>query len=154
NAITLASARRSSKGPAGFPSNSLSAMPRTMIQASGRRLAVFKTVVESGGVNAAADRLGISQPSVSAHLRALEASVGSPLVVRRRGRANEPTSVGQAVYGYACQVLDKSREFDAKLRKMQRRETQGFVLGSQRNFANQVLPKHLAAFLRQYPEAR
>jgi DNA-binding transcriptional LysR family regulator len=125
-----------------------------MIEASGRRLAVFKAVIELGGVNAAAEHLGISQPSVSAHLRALEASVGSPLFLRRRGRPNQATGVGQAVYGYACQVLDKSREFDLKLRKLQRRERQGFVLGSQRNFANQVLPGHLAAFLRRHPEAR
>src|SRR5919106_953767 len=43
-----------------------------MISASARRLSVFKAVVEEGGFNRAAMRLDISQPSVGAHVRALE----------------------------------------------------------------------------------
>jgi tripartite-type tricarboxylate transporter receptor subunit TctC len=42
-----------------------------MLRAGIRGLDVFKTVVERRGVNAAADHHGISQPSVTAHLRAL-----------------------------------------------------------------------------------
>jgi DNA-binding transcriptional LysR family regulator len=125
-----------------------------MISASPRRLAVFKAVVDCGGINAAADHLEISQPSVSAHIRALEAQVGSPLFARRRGRTNQTTTIGQAIYTYACQSLDKSREMDLELRKLQRGEKQGFLLGSQRNFTNHVLPAHLADFLQQHPEAR
>ena len=43
-----------------------------MISASARRLSVFKAVVEEGGFNRAAMRLDISQPSVGAHVKALE----------------------------------------------------------------------------------
>lgn len=125
-----------------------------MISASPRRLAVFKAVVDCGGINAAADRLEISQPSVSAHIRALETQVGSPLFSRQRGRTNQTTSVGRAVYTYACQLLDKSREIDLELRKLQHGEQQGFMLGSQRNFTNHILPSYLADFLQRHPGAR
>lgn len=125
-----------------------------MISASPRRLAVFKAVVDCGGINAAADQLDIAQPSVSAHIRALEAQVGAPLFLRERGRTNQTTSVGRAVYVYACQSLDKSREIDLELRKLQHGEQQGFMLGSQRNFTNHVLPTYLADFLQRHPNAR
>ena len=89
-----------------------------MISASPRRLAVFKVVVESGGINAAARELDISQPSVSAHIRALERQVGSPLFSRQRGRTNQMTGIGQAIYTYACEFLHKSEEVDLELRKL------------------------------------
>ena len=47
-----------------------------MISASARRLSVFKAVVEEGGFNRAAMRLDISQPSVGAHVKALEQQAG------------------------------------------------------------------------------
>jgi len=50
-----------------------------MISASPRRLTVFKSVVDLGGFNLAAVRLGIAQPSVGAHIKALEAQIGQPL---------------------------------------------------------------------------
>ena len=43
-----------------------------MISASARRLNVFKSVVDCGGFNLAAMQLGIAQPSVGAHIKALE----------------------------------------------------------------------------------
>ncbi|NDA48676.1 MAG: LysR family transcriptional regulator [Alphaproteobacteria bacterium] len=66
-----------------------------------RRLNVFRTVVDCGGVNAAAEHLDISQPSVTAHLRALETQLGSRLFMRSRGRRNIITPTGQALYKYA-----------------------------------------------------
>jgi DNA-binding transcriptional LysR family regulator len=47
-----------------------------MISASPRRLAVFKNVVDLGGFNAAASRLGIAQPSVGAHVKGRASSCG------------------------------------------------------------------------------
>ncbi len=125
-----------------------------MISASPRRLAVFKAVVETGGINAAARELDISQPSVSAHIRALEKQVGSPLFSRQRGRTNQTTGIGHTIYTYACESLHKSHEVDLELRKLQRGEKQSFLLGSQRNFTNHILPAYLAEFLQKHPAAR
>lgn len=118
-----------------------------MLTASFRRLEVFKTVVECGGVNAAADELGIAQPSVSAHIHALERQIGSPLFRRERGRTRQTTSVGQTFYAYACETLAKAQTAHLELRKLQSAEQREFILGCQRTLANHVLPVHLARFL-------
>jgi len=56
-----------------------------LISASARRLSVFKTVVDLGGFNLAADRLGIAQPSVGA-LDQIEREVQHP---PKRGQNHE-----------------------------------------------------------------
>lgn len=57
-------------------------------------LRVFAVVAESGSVTAAASRLYVTQPAVSAALRRLTAVVGAPLFVRS-GRGLELTSRGK-----------------------------------------------------------
>ena len=55
-----------------------------------RRLEAFLAVLEYGGFSRAAERLGVSQPTVSQLVQALERSVGTELLVRGRG-AVRPT---------------------------------------------------------------
>lgn len=67
-------------------------------------LKVFCLVVDSGGVSAAAKALNMSQPSVSAQIRRLEAMVGQPLLERRPGRSAELTDAGRVVYASAREI--------------------------------------------------
>lgn len=126
-----------------------------MVTASVRRLAVFKTVVDLHGVNAAAEYLGIAQPSVTAHIKALEQQVGATLFLRQRGRRHlRPTSTGDALYRYACEVVAKSEEFNQVIRQTRAADAQRLTITAQRVLANNVLPAVLADFLTRYPEAR
>lgn len=60
-------------------------------------LRVFAVVAEAGSVTEAASRLYLTQPAVSAALRRLTESVGSPLFVRR-GRGLALTSRGERLH--------------------------------------------------------
>jgi LysR family transcriptional regulator, mexEF-oprN operon transcriptional activator len=60
-------------------------------------LRVFAMVAESGSVTAAAGRLYLTQPAVSAALRRLTRAVGAPLFARR-GRGLALTSRGERLY--------------------------------------------------------
>jgi DNA-binding transcriptional LysR family regulator len=61
-----------------------------------RQLECFVAAVEEGSVTRAAARIGIAQPSLSGHIRALEEEAGGPLLVRLpRGVA--PTAAGRAL---------------------------------------------------------
>ncbi|WP_437507189.1 LysR family transcriptional regulator [Sorangium sp. So ce1099] len=60
-------------------------------------LRVFAVVVDTGSVTAAASRLYLTQPAVSAALRRLTTAVGAPLFVRR-GRGLALTSRGERLH--------------------------------------------------------
>lgn len=64
------------------------------------RLRIFKCIVETGGIRSAAVILGISQPSVSAHVRSLEAVIGQPLLDRRPGKSGSLTDAGRILYDF------------------------------------------------------
>lgn len=57
------------------------------------QLRAFHAVVRSGGVTRAAQQLGITQPAVSAQVKALEETFDVALL-RRLGRSVEPTALG------------------------------------------------------------
>ncbi len=119
-----------------------------------RRLHVFRTVVDCGGVNAAADHLGIAQPSVTAHLRGLEAQLGSTLFLRSRGRRNVITPTGEALYRYACDALSKSAELQTAVAKFDPSTAKTISIGAQRSLATHIMPRALASFLRGRPTTR
>ena len=117
-----------------------------MISASPRRLTVFKSVVDRGGFNLAADELGIAQPSVGAHIKALEAQVGQPLFHRARGSKPTLTKAGEAVYAYAVDVLRKSEETTSALEGMRQDAAREIVIAVHRDIAAQYLPAWLKTF--------
>lgn len=65
-------------------------------------LAAFAAVVEEGGFDAAAYRLGVTPSAVSQRIKALESQLGQ--VVLRRARPVQPTAAGQIVLRLAKQV--------------------------------------------------
>jgi DNA-binding transcriptional LysR family regulator len=125
-----------------------------MISASPRRLSVFKSVVDLGGFNLAAARLGIAQPSVGAHVKALELQIGQPLFHRHRGSKPKLTKAGEAVYAFAVDVLQKSAEATQALATMRKADAQEIAIAVHRDIATQFLPERLAAFTRKHPGVR
>ncbi|MCB0880721.1 MAG: LysR family transcriptional regulator [Thermoleophilia bacterium] len=77
-----------------------------------RRLRYFVEVVDSGGFTAAAGRLHVSQPSISAQIGVLEREVGHRLL-DRRARPVRPTSTGAALLAHARRAVDAMDAFAA-----------------------------------------
>ena len=125
-----------------------------MISASARRLSVFKSVVDCGGFNSAANQLGIAQPSVGAHVKALEAQLGQPLFQRSRGSKPRLTKAGEAVYAYAVDVLARSEITTRALSDLRAQSTQEITLAVHRDVAAYYLPERLTAFAARYPKVR
>jgi LysR family transcriptional activator of nhaA len=69
----------------------------------------FWAVAREGGVTRAAERLHVSQPTVTAHVRQLEEALGEKLLARA-GRGVVLTEVGRAVYRQADELFTLSRE--------------------------------------------
>ena len=67
-------------------------------------LRYFWTVAREGGLRRAADRLHVSQPTISAQVKALEEQLGEKLT-RRAGRGLALTDAGRRVFDYAEQIF-------------------------------------------------
>src|SRR5262245_3653848 len=77
----------------------------------------FLHVAELGSVSRAADRLHVTQPAVTKQIRALERSLGLPLV-ERTGKGIRLTEAGELVARYGrrgARVLDECRQALAEL---------------------------------------
>jgi LysR family transcriptional activator of nhaA len=72
-------------------------------------LLYFWTVAREGGISRAAEKLRLSQPAVSAQVKALEAALGERLV-QRQGRTLVLTEVGRLVDRYATEIFTTGTE--------------------------------------------
>ena len=79
-----------------------------------RQLRYFIAIVEAGSVSRAAERLRVAQPALSQHVRAMEAALGLPLLIRNP-RGVLPTEAG-------LRLLEQAREIEARFAR------QGFTL--------------------------
>ncbi len=78
------------------------------------RLRVIEAVARNGSVTAAAKELDYSQPSVTHHLRRLEAETGAQLL-QRVGRGIRVTPAGQLLADRATEILGRIDATDAEL---------------------------------------
>ena len=81
-----------------------------------RHLRYFLAVAEAGSFSRAADRLGISQPSVSQQMRDLEAGLRVPLF-QRRGKRILLTPRGLIFQEHARAVLPQLENFLPELNR-------------------------------------
>ena len=72
-------------------------------------LRYFWTVAKEGSLARAAEKLHVSQPSISEQIRDLESAFGEKLF-QREGRNNKLTAAGRVVFGYAEEIFALGRE--------------------------------------------
>ncbi len=69
-------------------------------------LRAFLAVMETGSFNKAADMLNLSQPALSRRIKALEDSIGAPLLERTTRRVS-PTTVGRDLQPLLVRLIDE-----------------------------------------------
>ncbi len=72
-------------------------------------LRYFWTVAREGSLARAAEKLHVSQPSISEQIRELESAFGEKLF-QRQGRKNRLTAAGRVVFGFAEEIFALGRE--------------------------------------------
>lgn len=116
-----------------------------------RRLEVFAKVAELRSFSRAAEALGLTQPTVSEHVRALEDELGVPLL-DRLGRGATPTRAGSLLLGYARRMLALSREARQALDQFQGRLSGELVVGGSTIPGEYLLPAMIGRFKTLYPD--
>ncbi len=124
-----------------------------MFPSTFRRLEVFVAVVDAGSFVAAAERLGISHPSVSNHIQALERQIRCELFLRRRGAVSSLTEQGRRVYERGLELLDKSDSLARELAlAADHNKRFPLTLATQRGVAGGWLCRPLVAYAKTHPE--
>lgn len=116
-----------------------------------RRLQAFRKVYECRGFSRAGEELFLSQPTVSAHVIALERDLGARLF-DRLGRSVLPTPAGEALYRRTHELFDLLDLAVREVDDVTHRVRGDLVVGASTIPAQHILPDILAAFLARHPE--
>ena len=110
----------------------------------------FLAIADTRSLTKAADRLYISQPSLSKYLSRLEQNLGARLF----DRACSPialTRAGEAYYDYVRQAVELERELRDALTTIQEQEEERICLGIGNWRGMVMLPEFLPIFSRRHP---
>lgn len=83
-----------------------------------RQLTYLVAVADSGSISAAAERLGISQPALSAAIQKIEADFDLNLFIRERPHRLTLSPVGRRFVARTRQLLESAEEFDVEARNL------------------------------------
>jgi molybdate transport repressor ModE-like protein len=114
------------------------------------RMRLLVEIDRQGSLSAAADAIGIGQPSASQHLRLLEAAAGQRLV-ERHGRGSRLTDAGSLLAGHAAQALAILDRADHDLAALDGLETGTVHVGASTAPGVYLLPDTLGCFTRDHP---
>ncbi|WP_312636785.1 selenium metabolism-associated LysR family transcriptional regulator [Oscillibacter sp.] len=118
-----------------------------------RQLEAFSRVVETGSFSRAAEALGVSQPTVSSHVTALERELGLTLIARTTREAG-PTEAGRLLSQYAGQMLSLRRQADEALRRFATDLSGTVVIAASTIPGRYFLPRLLSAFQKQHSDVK
>jgi DNA-binding transcriptional LysR family regulator len=116
------------------------------------QLAAFERIVRLGSFHAAAQHIGLTQPSISQRIHELEDILGAQLFVRR-GPKISVTAEGTALIAYADRMLQTAQELSDRFRT--RNPLMGLLrLGLTETFALVCLPELLRRLESRYPSVK
>lgn len=113
-----------------------------------KQLQSFAAVVEYRSFTKAAEKLYISQPTISTHIRLLEEELRSCLIIRSK-RGVEITPRGQELYACARDILSLR---DSLLRRWTEEQSHIIQLGASTIPSAYILPEILPEYGRIHPE--
>jgi DNA-binding transcriptional LysR family regulator len=119
-----------------------------MDQVAGIRL--FIRVVETGSFSKASADVGITQPTATKHVAALEARLGARLF-HRSTRGVTPTEVGAAYYDKCKLIARELEEADNLAALMQSRVQGSLRISTSVAFGRRVLTPLVLRFMQQHP---
>ncbi len=118
-----------------------------------RLLEIFVAIVDAGGFTAAAARLRIAQPAVSAALRKLEDDLGAVLIVRPVRRLTL-TAEGMAFLRHARGLLAQAAAARHEIAALRGAEAGRLSIGVPAMVATHILPPVIGRFLARRPRLR
>jgi DNA-binding transcriptional LysR family regulator len=119
-----------------------------------RQLEIFCAISETGGFHAAAQKLYLSQPSISQQMHSLEEELGQQLFLRSRRRRVQITEAGRLFREHSERILRICQMARAEIAALASEPTGQLRIGMARHHLSDMLPPVLATFHRQFPKMR
>jgi DNA-binding transcriptional LysR family regulator len=113
-------------------------------------ISLFIRVVETGSFSKASADLGITQPTATKHIAALERRLGARLF-HRSTRGVAPTEVGEAYYDKCKSLVRELEEADNLAALLQSRLQGRLRINSSVAFGRRVLTPLVLRFMREHP---
>lgn len=113
----------------------------------------FVKLVDEGSFSAAAKRLGVTQPAVSAQVRTLEDHFGTKLIVRS-GRSWVPTAAGEQLYAHAGELAATAERLEESMAAFGTLPAGRLNVGASTVPGEFLLPMILGPFCERYPAVR
>lgn len=122
-----------------------------MFETTLHRLRIFQSVIELGSFSAAAKSLGITQPAISAHIKALEKELGKQLFNREPGKKTTLNDDGEKLYYYTLEINSKTNQVALDFKKKFQEKNKQVSIVTQPHIANALLPSYLTSFNKIHP---
>ena len=113
----------------------------------------FVTIVSEGSFTRAADKLSLTQPAVTRQIAALESELGAKLL-DRLGRRVELTAAGEAMAGYAAEILRLGEEARSAVADVRKGVSGRLSIGASSTAATYLLPPILNAYRLAHPQVQ
>ena len=117
------------------------------------QLKIFCKVVDLKSFSEAGKSIHLSQPTVSSHIKDLEAHFDCRLI-DRLSKEVLPTKAGELLHGYARRILALSDETDAAMAEFNGKIKGKLVVGGSTIPGTYLLPQIIAAYSKHYPEVK
>ena len=118
-----------------------------------RLLEIFCEVYTQRSFSRAANALQLTQPTVSAHVKELEESLGTPLF-NRLGREIEPTEAGRQLFEHAKDIVALKRSVAERMTQFLGRVEGVLTVGASSVPGECLLPRMMTGFHAVHPAVR
>ena len=115
-----------------------------------KQLEAFVKVAETKSFSEAARQLFLTQPTVSAHVSALEKELNTCFLIRNT-RGVELSESGKELYAYAVQMLEIEKTIKGRFGKEIKPEGNVLRIGASTVPAQYILPNVMSTFHAEYP---
>ncbi|GAB4251429.1 MAG: selenium metabolism-associated LysR family transcriptional regulator [Thermoleophilia bacterium] len=117
------------------------------------QLRAFHEAAKTLNFSTAARNLHVTQPAVTAHIRALEDSLGVRLF-RRHGRRMALSEAGALLHRYAAEVFDLERRMERTVAEVRTLERGVLKIGTTKTYAQHLMPPLMTRFHATHPRVR
>ena len=120
---------------------------------SSKQIEIFYQVYKNNSMSGAAEKLQISQPSVSKTLAGIERNLGFKLFLRK-GKKLHPTVEANELFEYASLVTNQLKNFNYIANTYKSRSFDYINIGTTPSLAETIVPKIINNYLKENKSAR